>query len=109
LLCQGCFTPTSLDASVGPSGATMLKDWLTDDADERARRRTEVRVLLAPVLSRLRPRDQHILQLRFLQDRTQQEIADELGITQMQVSRLLTRIMRDVRCALEEQPEPQTG
>jgi RNA polymerase sigma-B factor len=109
LLCQGCFTPTSLDASVGPTGATTLKDWLIDDADERTQRRTEARVLLAPVLSRLRPRDRRILQLRFLQDRTQQEIADELGITQMQVSRLLSRIMRDVRCALEEEPEPQTG
>jgi RNA polymerase sigma-B factor len=109
LLCQGCFTPTSLDAAVGPTGETMLKDWLTDDADERARGRSEMRVLLAPVLSRLRPRDRHILQLRFLEDRTQQEIADELGITQMQVSRLLSRIMREVRCALDEESEPRTG
>lgn len=110
LLCQGCFTPTSLDAPVGASGLSTIQDYLADDTDERARRRTEVRVLLAPVLSRLRPRDRLILQLRFVQDRTQQEIADELGITQMQVSRLLSRIMRDIRWALEgEEPEPQTG
>jgi len=108
LLCQGCFTPTSLDATMGPAGMSSLQDRLTDHADELARTRTEVRVLLAPVLSRLRPRDQHILQLRFLQDRTQQEIADALGITQMQVSRLLSRIMRDLRCVLED-PELRTG
>jgi RNA polymerase sigma-B factor len=108
LLCEGCFTPTSLDAVAGQTGTGTLHERLTDQADELARSRTEVRVLLAPALSRLRPRDQHILQLRFMQDRTQQEIADELGISQMQVSRLLSRIMRDIRCALEE-PESRTG
>jgi RNA polymerase sigma-B factor len=109
LLCQGCFTPTSLDATGGPEATGSLQDRLIDPADELSRSRTEVRVLLAPVVNRLRPRDRNILQMRFVQDRTQQEIADILGITQMQVSRLLSRIMRDLRCALEEDPEAQTG
>jgi RNA polymerase sigma-B factor len=101
LLCQGCFTPTSLDMPTEPAGRTTLQDWLTDDADEEAHRRIEVRAVLEPVLRRLPPRDRRILLMRFVHDRTQQEIADELGITQMQVSRLLSRIMRDVRYALE--------
>jgi RNA polymerase sigma-B factor len=110
LLCQGCFNPASLDTAVGPRGVTSLKDWLTDDADERAFRRSELRVVLAPVLSRLQSRDRRILQLRFVHDLTQQEIADHLGITQMQVSRLLSRIMRDLRWALEgSAPKPRTG
>ena len=40
LLCQGCFSPASLDTAVGPRGVTLLKDWLTDDADDRAFRRS---------------------------------------------------------------------
>jgi len=109
LLCQGCFSPASLETPVGPRGVTSLKDWLTDETD-RSMHRSELRVLLAPLLSRLRPRDRRILQLRFVQDLTQQEIADHLGITQMQVSRLLSRIMRDLRWALEgATEEPQAG
>ena len=68
----------------GTAGRTTLKDWLTDDADERAHRRIEVRGCW-PGAQPAAPRDRRILQLRFVQDRTQQEIADELGITQMQV------------------------
>ena len=59
---------------------------------------------LAPVVRRLKERDRRILFLRFFEDRTQQEIADELGVTQMQVSRLITRIMRDLRRDLGAEP-----
>ena len=48
-------------------------------------------------MRRLKERDRRILYLRFFEDRTQQEIADEIGVTQMQVSRLLSRILRDLR------------
>lgn len=111
LLCQGCFTPASLETPIGFDGVSFLQDRLTSDADGRELHRTEIRVLLAPALSRLQARDRRILQLRFVEDLTQQEIADELGITQMQVSRLLSRIMRDLRWALEgdADAEPQTA
>jgi RNA polymerase sigma-B factor len=46
---------------------------------------------------RLKPRDRRIVYLRFFEQRSQQEIADEIGVTQMQVSRLLARILRDLR------------
>ena len=45
-------------------------------------------------------RDRRILYLRFCEDRTQAEIGDEIGVTQMQVSRLLTRILSQLRCQL---------
>ncbi|TDD69091.1 sigma-70 family RNA polymerase sigma factor [Jiangella aurantiaca] len=42
-------------------------------------------------------RDRRILYLRFFKRWTQQEIADELGVTQMQVSRLLARVLGRLR------------
>ena len=60
----------------------------------------EARVTLAPVVRRLKERDRRILYMRFFEERTQQEIADDIGVTQMQVSRLLSRIMRDLRTEL---------
>ena len=49
--------------------------------------------MLGPALRTLSPRDRRILHLRFVEDKTQQEIGDELGVTQMQASRLLKRIL----------------
>ena len=62
----------------------------------------EARVVLAPVVRRLSERDRKVLQLRFFDDRTQREIAEEIGVTQTQVSRVLTRIMSELRETVEE-------
>ncbi|MFW2513379.1 sigma-70 family RNA polymerase sigma factor [Demequina sp. SO4-13] len=50
--------------------------------------------------SQLSERDQWIVRLRFCEERTQSEIAASLGVTQMQVSRLLQRIIEQLRAAL---------
>jgi RNA polymerase sigma-B factor len=102
LAADGCFTPTSLDATVG-DGTSSLGDLLGHE--DRALAWTEARVVLAPVLRRLSPRDRRILHLRFFEERTQQEIADDIGVTQMQVSRLLSRILRDLRQDLGDAAE----
>jgi RNA polymerase sigma-B factor len=106
LSADGCFAPTSLDAprGEGPGAATLL-DLLPGEDDQRDHHRVEARITLRPALSRLATRDRRILMLRFFEGRTQQEIADELGVTQMQVSRLLARIMRDLRRHLGEPAE----
>jgi len=49
----------------------------------------------------LSERDRSILRLRYFEERTQQEIADELGVSQVQVSRLLRRILADLRDAID--------
>jgi RNA polymerase sigma-B factor len=49
----------------------------------------------------LSDRDRRVLQLRFFDDCTQQEIAEEIGVTQTQVSRLLNRIFGELRDGLE--------
>lgn len=96
----GSFAPTSLDQPVGESETTSRGDLIPDEDHERSA--SEARLTLAPVVRTLPERDRRILYLRFCEDRTQEEIGDELGVTQMQVSRLLTRIFRDIRGQLTE-------
>ncbi|MFE4258177.1 SigB/SigF/SigG family RNA polymerase sigma factor [Streptomyces sp. NPDC056883] len=55
---------------------------------------------LAPLLRELGDRDRSILQMRFAQEMTQSQIGTELGISQMQVSRLLTRVLTDLRSGM---------
>ncbi len=60
------------------------------------------RETLRPILSRLPSRQKQILALRFLRGMSQREIADELGISQMHVSRLLRRTVAELTESLSE-------
>ena len=55
-----------------------------------------------PLLAQLAPRERQILLLRFFRNMTQSEIADEVGISQMHVSRLLARTLTQLRTGLLE-------
>lgn len=55
---------------------------------------------LKPLIASLAPRDRQILSLRFVGNLTQSEIGEELGISQMHVSRLLTRTLGRLRRGL---------
>ena len=99
LAANGCFSPTSLDRSVGEDGSSTLADLL--GAEDSRLAAAEARLVLAPVMESLSDRDRHIVYLRFFSQLTQREIADDIGVTQMQVSRLLTRILLQLRKALE--------
>jgi RNA polymerase sigma-B factor len=52
---------------------------------------------IAPILEELSGRDRTIIHLRFVEDRTQTEIADEVGVSQMQVSRILRATLERLR------------
>jgi RNA polymerase sigma-B factor len=100
LASDGCFVPTSLDHPAGEDGLTTLGDLLPhDDLDHVA---SEARLLLGPVVQSLTERDRQILSLRFYEGLTQREIAARIGVTQMQVSRLLTRILGQLRSRVGE-------
>lgn len=104
LACGGCFTPTSIDDR-GPGGdGYQVAERLGED--ERGFHRAEAVVTLQQACRQLKPRDQKILYLRFFKDWTQEQIAQELGVTQMQVSRLLARILRNLRDAVEGTKTP---
>jgi RNA polymerase sigma-B factor len=88
----------SLDAPApGPDddgSATLASQMGEDDLTMAA---AEDRAALAPLLAKLAPREQRILFLRFFQGLTQSEIASQLGISQMHVSRLLARSLAQLR------------
>ena len=62
----------------------------------------ELRESIKPLLDRLPDREKAILMLRFFKNMTQSEIAAEVGVSQMHVSRLLTRTLTHLRTALED-------
>jgi len=101
LAAKGCFAPSSLDKPVGNGQTDTSMGDLFGDLDT-GQDAVEARVVLAPVVRRLSERDRKILRLRFFDDCTQREIADAIGVTQTQVSRVLTRIMSSLRSELEK-------
>jgi RNA polymerase sigma-B factor len=60
------------------------------------------RETLKPLIARLPERDKEILLMRFFRGMTQSEIGEELGVSQMQVSRLLSRIARQLREGMDQ-------
>jgi RNA polymerase sigma-B factor len=102
----GCFTPSSLDRPAGEDGTMAISDLL--GGEDLAQGAVEARAMLAPVVRRLGDRDRRILLLRFFRGWTQQEIAEDIGVTQMQVSRLLTRILGELRNGLGTDEMPAT-
>lgn len=64
-----------------------------------------VREAVKPCLRRLPERERHILYLRFFRDMTQADIGEELGISQMHVSRLISRSCRTIREQVDAEPQ----
>jgi len=85
--------PTEADAGAGP--------WLATDDD--GLRGVEDREALRPLLARLPARERRIIALRFVRGMSQSQIAEEVGISQMHVSRLLTRTLAALRAELGEE------
>jgi RNA polymerase sigma-B factor len=63
----------------------------------------EQRETLRPLLARLPAREQRILELRFSRGMSQSQIASEVGVSQMHVSRLLTKSLAALRSGLTEE------
>lgn len=95
LSADGCFTPTSLDTPIGADGSAMLGDLIPDE--DNAMTEAEARVMLAPAVKALPERERQVLFLRFFKQQSQAQIAEEIGVTQMQVSRILSRVLTQLR------------
>lgn len=58
-------------------------------------------ILLKELIQRLEPKERQLIMLRFYGDKTQMEIAEMLGVSQVQVSRLITKTIRKLKKAVE--------
>ncbi|GAA1701891.1 SigB/SigF/SigG family RNA polymerase sigma factor [Streptomyces yatensis] len=99
------FRSLSLDAALaGADDGYSLAETL---GRPEARYETVIaRESVKPCLHRLPEREQRILYLRFFRDMTQAGIAEELGISQMHVSRLISRSCSKIRKQVEAEPQP---
>jgi RNA polymerase sigma-B factor len=96
------YASSSMDKPADITGVTLL-DRLEDEdigllmADDR--------MLVEEAMANLPERQQLILRLRFNDDMTQSEIAEEVGISQMHVSRLLSKALGALKEAIGSEPE----
>jgi RNA polymerase sigma-B factor len=93
------YSAVSLDApDGGDEDAPAVADTL--GAEDESLEGVEYRESLKPLLDQLPPREKRILLLRFFGNMTQSQIAADLGISQMHVSRLLARTLTQLRAGL---------
>ena len=91
---RSCFSPTSLDQPIRESGRPLgetisfessefefIEDWVT----------------VGPLCRELDDDERTLLRLRFVEDKTQQEIAEIVGVSQMQISRRLAKLLARLR------------
>jgi RNA polymerase sigma-B factor len=88
------YTTDSLDAPIAEAGSTAAESIGSED---RSFELSEEWLSVAPALRDLPERERAILYLRFFEGRTQTEIAEELGISQMHVSRLVSQSLEKLR------------
>lgn len=100
---SNAYSTLSLDAtdddSDGAAGQSMLD---AIGIDDESLEQVEIRESVKPLLEQLPPREKRILLLRFFKNMTQSQIAEEIGVSQMHVSRLLAKTLEQLRESLEE-------
>ncbi|MEU1072731.1 MULTISPECIES: RNA polymerase sigma factor SigF [unclassified Streptomyces] len=91
------YNSASLDAAIGGSedGESALQDFI--GAEDQALELVEDFHTLAPLLAELGERDRQIIHMRFVEELTQAQIGERLGVSQMHVSRLLSRTLARLR------------
>ena len=88
--------PASLDATTADGGRPVL-DLLDARGDSGSDPALDEGIVVRTALGRLPARDQKLVELRFGGDMTQAEIAESMGLSAMQVSRLLRRTLDELR------------
>jgi RNA polymerase sigma-B factor len=96
--CAACYAPTSLNAPIDRDGSSVLGD-LVGSTDETLDSLTD-RLTVAELLQRLPERERGMLLMRFYGNHTQAQIADQFGVSQMHVSRLISRALTWLREAM---------
>lgn len=92
--------PASLDATTA-DGSRPVLDLIDGRADAATDPGLDDGIVVRTALQRLAPRDRELVELRFSRDMTQAEIASSMGLSAMQVSRMLRRILDELRDQLQ--------
>ncbi|MGN0065190.1 MAG: RNA polymerase sigma factor SigF [Nocardioides sp.] len=99
---SNAYATLSLDAGDdSDDGAPSMLDTL--GVADAGIEHVEVRESIKPLLEGLGEREKRILLLRFFKNMTQAQIAEEIGVSQMHVSRLLARTLAQLRASLENE------
>jgi RNA polymerase sigma-B factor len=98
------YNATSLDTPRGPESepGDTLAD--TIGGGEEGYDRAEDRATIDKLMRTITPREREVLRLRFEQDLTQAEIGEIIGVSQMQVSRLIRQAVTRLRLAAQSAP-----
>jgi RNA polymerase sigma-B factor len=92
------FRIRSLDAPLSSgSFSSSLASTIADDHSSKAFSQVEARETVNRLLPLLNSRSRRIVELRFFENRSQTQIADELGMSQMHVSRLLKQAIEELK------------
>ncbi|MFD9467487.1 SigB/SigF/SigG family RNA polymerase sigma factor, partial [Streptomyces sp. NPDC060027] len=99
-LASNGYTSASLDATIGSSddGEAVLADFI--GTDDNALELVEDFNALAPLIAELDDRERRIIHMRFVDECTQAQIGEHLGVSQMHVSRLLNRTLAKLRTGM---------
>lgn len=81
-------------SSEDEESASVIDHYVTEDADLAA---SDDRIVLEEAIADFSPREQEVIHMRFVEGLTQVEIAERLGVSQVQVSRLLRRTLRRIQ------------
>jgi RNA polymerase sigma-B factor len=87
--------PLSLDRPLGDEEESPASEWIGDE--DEGFELVEDKLTLEGVLPQLDERERLILKLRFVDDMTQSQIAEQIGHSQMHVSRILRRTLERIR------------
>ncbi|MGC4985880.1 RNA polymerase sigma factor SigF [Streptomyces sp. DT193] len=99
-LASNGYNSSSLDATIssGTDGEAALADFI--GTDDQALELVEDFNALAPLIAELDDRERRIIHMRFVDELTQAQIGEHLGVSQMHVSRLLNRTLTKLRTGM---------
>lgn len=81
-------------SSEDEESTSVIDHYVTEDADLAA---SDDRIVLEEAIQDFSPREREVIHMRFVEGLTQVEIAERLGVSQVQVSRLLRRTLRRIQ------------
>ena len=106
LQAAGAYRAGSLDAPRSGASEESPGESVADaiGVEEGGYERAEERATLGPMFAHITERERLVLTLRFGEDLTQAEIGERIGVSQMQVSRLIRQALARLREGLREGP-----